>query len=282
MVSGPRDTPRRVRASHTATPCSTASSQNRDADWPVPNGAESSFRPSRECTRSIGSNGRRQSIAPAPQHRVDFRNHLADGAGPMAAEYLLEHAQERRPLVSPRGAKRHPSVSPTANPTEVKAEKSEALALRQVHPPSLLLVHFDLERRQFLTESSFDRRSQPVLSRVRVYEDHEWSGALARWCPGAPWPCPPFPASCPSRRHHHSVSNACRSPKGRPDVVGTISSKSSRSSNAVSRRPSIGFLTQTGLGGRSSRRAPASRRASCRRPTRPVGRSGDASRPLPA
>jgi hypothetical protein len=70
-----------------------------------------------------------------------------------------------------QGAKRHPSVSPTANPTEVKAEKSEALALRQVHPPSLLLVHLDLERRQFLTESSLDRRAQPVLSRVCVYKD---------------------------------------------------------------------------------------------------------------
>jgi len=33
-----------------------------------------------------------------------------------------------------------------------------------------------VERRQFLTESSFDRRMQPVLSRVRVYEDHEVIG----------------------------------------------------------------------------------------------------------
>jgi hypothetical protein len=37
----------------------------------------------------------------------------------MAAEDRFERAQQRRPLFHPRGAKRHPSVSPTANPTEV-------------------------------------------------------------------------------------------------------------------------------------------------------------------
>jgi hypothetical protein len=43
----------------------------------------------------------------------------------MAPENLLECAQQRSPLLHTRGAKRHPSASPTANPTEVKAEKSE-------------------------------------------------------------------------------------------------------------------------------------------------------------
>src|SRR2546422_5430179 len=64
-VSGQRGTPRRGRASHRAMPWSTASSRNRDAGWPAPNGAESSSRPSLECTRSTGSNGRRQSTAPS-------------------------------------------------------------------------------------------------------------------------------------------------------------------------------------------------------------------------
>ena len=118
----------------------------------------------------------RKVLHPAPQHRVDLRNHLADGPGPMAAENLLERAQQRRPLLHPRGAKRHPSVSPTANPTEVKAEKSEALALREVHPPSLLLVHLDLERRQFLSKSPFDRRTKPVLARMSVHQDHQIIG----------------------------------------------------------------------------------------------------------
>src|SRR4029434_10939266 len=102
----------------------------------------------------------RKVLHPATQNRVDLRNLLADWPGPMAAENLLERAQQRRPLLHPRGAKRHPSVSPTANPTEVKAEKSEALALREVHPPTLLLVHLDLERRQFLSKSPCHRRTQ--------------------------------------------------------------------------------------------------------------------------
>jgi hypothetical protein len=112
---------------------------------------------------------------PAAQYRVDFRNHLADGPGPMAPENLLELLQQRRPLLESRGAQRHPSASPTANPTEVKAEKSEALALREVHPPTLLLVHLDLERRQFLSKSPFNRRTKPVLTRMSVHQDHQVS-----------------------------------------------------------------------------------------------------------
>src|SRR5712691_2966863 len=106
----------------------------------------------------------RKVLHPSPQNRVDFRNHLAEGPGPMAAENLLERAQ------------RHPSVAPRANPTEVKAQKSEALALREVHPPTLLLVHLDLERRQFLSESPFDRRTKPALARMPVHQDHKIIG----------------------------------------------------------------------------------------------------------
>src|ERR1700674_2798915 len=64
-VSGQLGTPRRGRASHTATLYSTASSRNRDAGWPAPNGAESSFLPSLGCTRSTGSSYRPQSTAPS-------------------------------------------------------------------------------------------------------------------------------------------------------------------------------------------------------------------------
>src|SRR5229473_8384092 len=118
----------------------------------------------------------RKVLHPATQNRVDLRNHLADGPGPMAAENRLERAQQRRPLFHPRSAKRHPSVSPTANPTDVKAEKAEALALREVHPPTLLLVHLDLERCQFLSKSPFARRTEPVLARMAVHQDHKVIG----------------------------------------------------------------------------------------------------------
>src|SRR5712691_9494724 len=68
----------------------------------------------------------RKVLYPATQNRVDLHNHLADWPGPSAAENLLERAQQRRLLRHPRGAKRHPSASPAANPTEVKAQISEA------------------------------------------------------------------------------------------------------------------------------------------------------------
>src|SRR5712691_5437985 len=98
-------------------------------------------------------------LYPATQNRIDLRNHLSDRLGPMASKYLLKLVQQRRPLLALRGTQRHPSASPTANPTELKAEKSEALTLREVHPPTLVLVHLDLERRQLLAESPFHRRA---------------------------------------------------------------------------------------------------------------------------
>ena len=100
----------------------------------------------------------------------------ADGPGPMASENLLERAQQRRPLLASRGPQRHPSASPTANPTELKAQKSEALALREVHPPTLLLVHLDLERRQLLPQSPFHRRAKPALARMCVHQHHQIIG----------------------------------------------------------------------------------------------------------
>jgi hypothetical protein len=45
----------------------------------------------------------RKVLHPTPQNRVDFRNHYAEGQGTMAAEDLLERAQQRRPLFSPAG-----------------------------------------------------------------------------------------------------------------------------------------------------------------------------------
>ena len=54
----------------------------------------------------------------------------------------------------------------TANPTELEAEKSEALALGEVDPPTLLLVHRDLECGKLLAKPLFRRRAEPMLSRV--------------------------------------------------------------------------------------------------------------------
>ena len=87
-------------------------------------------------------------LHPATQDGIDTRNHLCDGPGPMTPKDLLERLQQRRPLLTSRRPQGHPSASPTANPTELTAQKFEALALREVHSPTLLLIDLDLQFRQ--------------------------------------------------------------------------------------------------------------------------------------
>jgi hypothetical protein len=87
----------------------------------------------------------------------------------MASKDLPECLQQRRPLLPSRRLQRHPSASSTPNPTELKAQKSKALALRQVHSPTLFLVHLDLQFRQLLPQSLFHRRTQPTLPRMGVH-----------------------------------------------------------------------------------------------------------------
>src|SRR5262249_44770662 len=65
----------------------------------------------------------RKVLHPAAQDRIDTRNHLCDRPRPMTSEHLLECVQQRRPLLATRCQQRHPSASPTANPTELEAEK---------------------------------------------------------------------------------------------------------------------------------------------------------------
>src|SRR5262249_4633736 len=92
----------------------------------------------------------RKVLHPTAQDGIDARNHLCDGPRQVTPKNLLESSQQRRPLLAAGRPQRHPSASPTANPTELKAQKSEALTLRQVHSPTLLLVHLDLQFCQLL------------------------------------------------------------------------------------------------------------------------------------
>jgi hypothetical protein len=57
----------------------------------------------------------------------------------------LSIAQQCRPLLASRRPQRHPSSPTTADATELKAEKSEALSLLKIHLPALLLLHLNLE-----------------------------------------------------------------------------------------------------------------------------------------
>src|SRR4029450_13086927 len=94
----------------------------------------------------------RKVLHPAAQNGIDAGNHLCDGSGPMTSKHGFERPQQRRPLLALRRAPRHPSTATAANPTELKAQKSEALALREVDASTLVLVHFDLELGKLLAE----------------------------------------------------------------------------------------------------------------------------------
>jgi hypothetical protein len=104
------------------------------------------------------------------QPRAVRRSHRS---GPMASKDLPECLQQRRPLLPSRRPQRHPSASSTPNSTELKAQKSKALARRQVHAPTLLLVHLDLQLRQLLPQSLFHRPAQPTLPRMDGHQHHE-------------------------------------------------------------------------------------------------------------
>src|SRR4029453_10984485 len=100
-------------------------------------------------------------------------NHFCDGSGPMTSKHLLKRAQQRCPLLALPGTQRHPSAAITANPTELKAKKSEALAFLEVNSSTLVLVPLDLELGKLLAEPLFHRRTKPLVSRMRVHQHHE-------------------------------------------------------------------------------------------------------------
>src|SRR5712671_6794807 len=99
----------------------------------------------------------RKVLHPTAQDGIDASNHLCDWPGPMTSKELLERAQQRCPLLTLRSTQRHPSATMTANPTELKAQKSEALALREVDLSTLVFVHLDMELGKLRAEPLFHR-----------------------------------------------------------------------------------------------------------------------------
>ncbi len=79
----------------------------------------------------------RKVIDPAAQDRIDLLDQVPDGLRAIAPENQLELAQQGRPFLAFRRTQRHPSSPSTADPTELKAEKSETLSLLKIHPSAL-------------------------------------------------------------------------------------------------------------------------------------------------
>src|SRR5262249_9949175 len=79
-------------------------------------------------------------VHPAPQDRVNHRDHPPHRLRAPAPELLLELPQQRRPLRE-RRRQLHPPPSPRrAEPPEGEAQKSERLSPGQVHDSALRLA----------------------------------------------------------------------------------------------------------------------------------------------
>src|SRR5258708_4062682 len=110
---------------------------------------------------------------PAPQDRVDQRDHTTNGLGLVPTEYLLQFPQQCRALLQPGRIPRPPDASSAPHPPEVKAQEAELLTLSQVNHPAFLLIDGNLEGRQFLPESLVHGLEEPVMLRIGIHQDHE-------------------------------------------------------------------------------------------------------------
>src|SRR5215471_13978496 len=61
----------------------------------------------------------------------------------------------------------------TTEIAEVEPQKAEALTPSEVDDTALLIIDFDLQLGEFLAQSLFHRRNQPVMSLVGINQDHQ-------------------------------------------------------------------------------------------------------------
>src|SRR5262249_16799833 len=87
---------------------------------------------------------------PPPQDRVDLLDHPGQRLRAMAAEDRLELPEQLRPLLELGGRVGSPPPPQAQEPADVEAQEAEALPLRQIDRPTLLLVQLDVELCQLL------------------------------------------------------------------------------------------------------------------------------------
>jgi hypothetical protein len=87
----------------------------------------------------------RKVADPAPQDRVDQRDHAIDGLGLVPTEDLLQFPQQCRALLQPGRIPRPPDALSAPHPPEVKAQEAELLPVGEVDDPAFLLIDGNLE-----------------------------------------------------------------------------------------------------------------------------------------
>src|ERR1700687_2002335 len=111
-------------------------------------------------------------VHPAPQNRIDFRNHNIDGPADMLAEDLSELFKQRCPLLQLGRIIWQPLPLKAQYTPIFKTQESEALSLLQIHHPTLVLVDLNAELRELLAQPSVYRLHQPVTPPFGVDQDH--------------------------------------------------------------------------------------------------------------
>src|SRR6516165_8108957 len=131
------------------------------------------FHPIFDKTKASTGVTHRKVPNPAPQDRINQRNHPIDGLRLEATEYLLQLPYQCRALLQPRRIPRPPDGTSTLHPPEVKTQEAELLPLGQVNDPAFLLMDGDLEGRQFLPEAYVYGLEEPVMLWIGIHQDHE-------------------------------------------------------------------------------------------------------------
>ena len=131
------------------------------------------FHPIFDKTKASTGVTHRKVPNPAPQDRINQRNHPIDGLRLEATEYLLQLPYQCRALLQPRRIPRPPDATSTLHPPEVKTQEAELLPLGQVNDPAFLLMDGDLEGRQFLPEAYVYGLEEPVMLWLGIHQDHE-------------------------------------------------------------------------------------------------------------
>src|SRR5664279_606803 len=112
-------------------------------------------------------------VHPTTQNRIDLLNHILDGPADMLPEDLPELFKQRYPLLQLGCIVRSPLPLKAQYTPIFKTQESEALSLRQIHHPTLVLVDLHAELRELLAQPSVYRLHQPVTPPFSVDQDHQ-------------------------------------------------------------------------------------------------------------
>src|SRR5215471_12128572 len=91
------------------------------------------FHPIFDVTKAPTGVTHRKVADPAPQDRVDQRDHAINGLGLVPTEYLLQFPQQCCALFESGRIPRPPDALSAPHPPEVKAQETELLPLSQVN-----------------------------------------------------------------------------------------------------------------------------------------------------